>query len=119
MDCQPFPTGLNWYFSSGLSTTARPHQNRFECLGILNLEDFSEFNLVGRSPAFVSALNLIRRFATCDVTVLIQGETGTGKELAARAIHYLSNRRDFPFIPVNCGALPDSLIENELFGHAR
>jgi DNA-binding NtrC family response regulator len=49
----------------------------------------------------------------------VQGETGTGKELAARAIHYLGDRRSFPFIPVNCGALPDSLIENELFGHAR
>jgi len=83
------------------------------------MEDFSEFNLVGRSPVFLSALNLIRRFSTCDATVLIQGETGTGKELAARAIHYLGARRDGPFIPVNCGAIPDNLFENELFGHAR
>jgi DNA-binding NtrC family response regulator len=83
------------------------------------MEDFSELNLIGRSPAFLSALNLIRKFAACDATVLVEGETGTGKELAARAIHYLGSRRDFPFIPVNCGALPDTLIENELFGHAR
>lgn len=83
------------------------------------MEDFSELNLIGRSPAFLSALNLIKKFAACDATVLIQGETGTGKELAARAIHYLSPRRGHPFIPVNCGALPDQLIENELFGHVR
>jgi DNA-binding NtrC family response regulator len=83
------------------------------------MEDFHEFNLVGQSPAFRRVLELTRRFAACDATILLQGETGTGKELVARAIHYLGARRDFPFIPVNCGALPDSLVESELFGHAR
>jgi DNA-binding NtrC family response regulator len=81
--------------------------------------DFSELNLVGRSTAFANALGLIEKFATCDATALIEGETGTGKEVAARAIHYLGKRRSFPFVPVNCGALPDSLVENELFGHVR
>src|SRR5258708_26329967 len=81
--------------------------------------DFGKLNLVGNSPAFLHVLELTKRFAGCDATVLVQGETGTGKELVARAIHYLGVRRDFPFIPVNCGALPDSLVENELFGHAR
>jgi DNA-binding NtrC family response regulator len=76
-------------------------------------------NLVGSSPAFLAAVELIRRVATCDATVLIQGETGTGKELAARAIHYLGSRCDAPFVPINCGAIPESLVENELFGHAR
>ncbi|HJY76703.1 MAG TPA: sigma-54 dependent transcriptional regulator [Burkholderiales bacterium] len=80
---------------------------------------FGELNLVGSSAAFLDALELIRKSSACDATVLLQGETGTGKELAARAIHYLGARRKFPFVPVNCGALPDTLVENELFGHAR
>jgi DNA-binding NtrC family response regulator len=75
--------------------------------------------MIGRSPAFKAVESLIRRIAVFSAPVLIQGETGTGKELAARAIHYASQRRDRPFVPVNCGALPDSLIENEFFGHAR
>ena len=62
---------------------------------------------------------LIRQYATCDATVLIEGETGTGKELAARAIHYLSRRRDLPFLALNSGAIPDNLVESELFGHLR
>jgi DNA-binding NtrC family response regulator len=83
------------------------------------MHDFSSLNLVGRSPAFLAALGLLEKFAACDATVLVQGETGTGKDLVARAIHYLGARRSLPFIPVNCGALPDSLVENELFGHVR
>lgn len=82
-------------------------------------DDLASVNMIGRSPNFLRALNSIRRIADCDAPVLIQGETGTGKELAARAVHYFSKRRDYPFIPVNCGALPDTLIENELFGHEK
>jgi DNA-binding NtrC family response regulator len=81
--------------------------------------DFARLNLVGESAAFLEALALIRKVSVSDAPVLIQGETGTGKELAARAIHYLGSRRDAPFIPVNCGAVPDSLVEDEFFGHAR
>lgn len=83
------------------------------------MENLEELKLVGKSPPFLAVVALTRRFAACDATVLLQGETGTGKELVARAIHYLGARRNFPFIPVNCGALPDTLVENELFGHAR
>ncbi len=75
--------------------------------------------LIGISPAFREMLEMLQKIAGYDASVLITGETGSGKELAARAIHYLSARRDKPFIPVNCGALPDHLIENELFGHNR
>ncbi len=76
-------------------------------------------NLVGESPEFDGMVGMIKKVARCDAPVLVQGETGTGKDLAARAIHYLSHRRDHPFVPVNCGALPDSLVENELFGHEK
>ena len=82
-------------------------------------ETFFRLNLLGESPAFRQALRLIERFGDVDAPTLIQGETGTGKELAARALHYFSRRRDFAFAPVNCGALPDTLLESELFGHER
>lgn len=75
--------------------------------------------MLGQSQALDHARSQLRRYAACNVPVLIEGETGTGKELAAREIHYASARRAGPFVPVNCGALPDSLIENELFGHSR
>jgi DNA-binding NtrC family response regulator len=75
--------------------------------------------MIGQSASFLKAIRLLAKFAACDVPVVIEGETGTGKEVAARAVHYEGARRDGPFIPVNCGALPDTLIENELFGHRR
>lgn len=75
--------------------------------------------MIGQSPVFLKMVRHIEKISRCDVPVLIEGETGTGKELVARAIHYGSDRRESPFIPVNCGAIPDALIENELFGHKR
>ena len=75
--------------------------------------------LIGESRVFQGMLAAIDKIAGYDATVLISGETGSGKELAARAIHYQGKRADKPFIPVNCGALPDHLIENELFGHCK
>jgi DNA-binding NtrC family response regulator len=75
--------------------------------------------LIGESPAFVQESNKIPLIAQSEANVLIVGETGTGKELYARAIHYGSRRAGRPFMPVNCGAIPVELVENELFGHAR
>jgi two-component system response regulator GlrR len=75
--------------------------------------------LVGRDPVFLHALAQVAVFAPSEAPVLLTGETGTGKELCARVIHLLSKRRDGPFIPVDCGALPEHLFENELFGHSR
>lgn len=75
--------------------------------------------LIGRDPAFLRAIRQIPLLGPSDAPVLLLGETGTGKELCARAIHHLSARRTFPFIPVDCGALPEHLAENELFGHTR
>jgi two-component system, NtrC family, response regulator GlrR len=76
-------------------------------------------NLVGHAPAFVETLERIPVVARHDGSVLITGETGTGKELFARAVHHLSRRRDYAFVPVDCAASPEHLLENELFGHER
>ncbi|RDE51759.1 MAG: sigma-54-dependent Fis family transcriptional regulator [Candidatus Accumulibacter meliphilus] len=78
-----------------------------------------DHGFIGESVVFHEMLAILARVARYDTTVLISGETGSGKEMAARAVHYQGSRRERPFIPVNCGALPDHLVENELFGHAR
>jgi DNA-binding NtrC family response regulator len=75
--------------------------------------------IVGESPQIKKVLELVQLVAKTEATVLIRGESGTGKELIARAIHANSPRRYFPIVPVNCGALPETLLESELFGHER
>lgn len=75
--------------------------------------------LIGNSPAHRRMMDELCRYASVRATVLLEGATGTGKELAARALHYLGERRGGPFVPVDCGALPETLFEGEVFGHAR
>src|SRR5580693_1544117 len=75
--------------------------------------------IVGRSLAFQQVLNLVRTVSKSDSVTLIQGETGTGKEVIARAIHQQSPRRQGPFVTLNCAAIPGPLLESELFGHER
>ena len=75
--------------------------------------------LVGEAPAIVELRAVVHRLADAPATVLIEGESGTGKELVARALHYESHRRDRPFVAINCAAIPEHLVESELFGHER
>jgi two-component system, NtrC family, response regulator GlrR len=79
----------------------------------------AELGLLGKSPVFVAEMQKLPTISKCDVTVLIAGETGTGKEMVARAIHSLSDRRRQSFVPVDCGAIPQELAESELFGHEK
>lgn len=79
----------------------------------------SEINMVGRSPRIKSIAESIGRIAVTEVPVLIVGPSGSGKELAAHAIHQMSGRRDKPFVAINCGAIPEGLLESELFGHEK
>jgi two-component system, NtrC family, response regulator GlrR len=78
-----------------------------------------KFLLLGRSDAFTRMVALIDKLAKVHAPLLIEGETGTGKEMAARAIHYRGIRGDQAFVPINCGAVPDNLVESELFGHVK
>lgn len=82
-------------------------------------KEYSFHQILGKSKAIQVVFDLIRRVADSPTNVLITGESGTGKELVAKAIHYNSDRKDAPFIPVNCAAIPEQLLESELFGHMR
>jgi two-component system NtrC family response regulator len=86
---------------------------------VVALGNAEEAGIVGNSPAIRAVLDVLLLAAPTDATVLVEGETGTGKELVAQALHRLSRRPGGPFVPVNCAALPEGLLESELFGHTR
>ena len=98
-------------------------QSRLRNENLLLREEWSKRygfpRIIGESEAIKRAVAETQRVAQTDATVLLLGESGTGKELFARAVHHLSNRRDKPFVAINCAAIPETLIENELFGHER
>lgn len=98
-------------------------QSRLRTENVLLREEWSTRygfpRIIGESEAMKRAVGETQRVAQTDTTVLLLGESGTGKELFARAVHHLSNRRDKPFVAINCAAIPETLIENELFGHER
>jgi len=83
------------------------------------LQKYKIMGLLGKGPKFIELLHAVEAAARCDVRVLLDGKTGTGKELIAKAIHKFSSRSDYPFIAIDCGAIPSNLIESELFGHKR
>jgi DNA-binding NtrC family response regulator len=98
-------------------------QERLRTENILLREEWSRRygfpRIIGESEALKRAVSETQRVAQTEATVLLLGESGTGKELFARAVHHLSGRRDKPFVAINCAAIPETLIENELFGHER
>ena len=83
------------------------------------VQKYAAAGLLGKSPAFIELLQAIEAAARCDARVLLEGRTGTGKELIARAIHKFSDRSEKPFIAIDCGAIPENLVESELFGHVK
>ncbi len=94
-------------------------QKENKVLKTLVRQDGKSFDIIGKSPAILNILNMVDKIAPTTATVLIQGESGTGKELIARRLHTRSERSDKPYVTVNCGALQESLLESELFGHEK
>ena len=82
-------------------------------------EEYGFQNIIGQSKKMMEMFALVNKVADCDSTILLNGETGTGKGLVAKAIHQKSKRANKPFISINCGAIPENLLESELFGHVR
>src|SRR5689334_3532613 len=113
------PTVLNGWSASQPQEQGRAVTKPSDSESVEAANNFKAPTLVGQSPVMRKLFSVIERVAPTDASVLITGATGTGKELAARAIHDLSPRRDAAFVDINCSAIPETLIEAELFGHQR
>ncbi|MEK6572584.1 MAG: sigma-54 dependent transcriptional regulator [Bacteroidota bacterium] len=111
------PDDLSHLIQNAIKQRALAAENILLRTKIEELSKTGEF--IGESPQMKKVMELVRTVAQTDATVMIRGESGTGKELVARAIHNNSNRRYFPLIPVNCGSIPEGLLESELFGHEK
>lgn len=115
---KPFePEELLQRVRNGLKQSTLVEENRQLREELASVDKFG--GVVGKSPALMKVLDTAKKIALRDIPVTISGESGTGKELVARAIHEHSTRKEKPFVAINCGALPESLLESELFGHAK
>jgi transcriptional regulator with GAF, ATPase, and Fis domain len=83
------------------------------------IAQYEQYGLIGKSNNFIELLRAVEAAVRCDVRILLEGKSGTGKELIARAIHQCSSRKQYPFVAIDCGAIPENLIESELFGHVK
>jgi DNA-binding NtrC family response regulator len=113
------PTVFDGWTNDHSDNQARATAKSLDPESLQSIGNFKTPTLVGQSPVMRKLFSVIQRVAPTDASVLITGATGTGKELAARAIHNLSSRRDAAFVDINCSAIPETLIEAELFGHQR
>src|SRR3974377_1206785 len=115
-------SGVAFTDSRGLTGAGFPEVMGIEDQELFSQSDMSQYcfeGIIGKSRAIQKVLEEVSIVAPTDATVMLHGETGTGKELVARAIHNLSSRRDRAFVRTNCAAIPSGLLESELFGHER
>ena len=108
---------LRLIISRSLSTKALEHEVKYRREEMDRSFDFG--NIIGKSKPMKEIFKVVKQIADSKSTALIMGESGTGKELISRAIHYNSNRKSYPFVTINCAAIPETLIESELFGHEK